>query len=1059
MPGRVVKSADGRKKILPDKFTSPPPGWTFEDEPQAAAAAAASEPASEPEGPSYKSQMTEQAAASKATSDGIMNADENALRGHRAKTANTPWFNIPGVEGGTQAPEDTGFWDGVKQVVKGFARDPVLVPSQGSVWQEPSEEEAKKALKNENATPVQIEEYREAEWGKALQVAQKDVKTLYRGSRINGSSPSFMRIAKQLSDTLGKGEAFVRGYDRAFTGGVVSSALDAETGPLSPFLMPAEEQEKAKARERENIKRGERMTTAKSTEARAPGSSAEVSSDNSRFAAAGTLAGSISPRGLAGQATTVAEGALKAGKNALGGPIENVLRQGAATGLGTFATELFADEVDQAQRGSVGMETKGQGEMVLDAGKTAAVATVLGAGLGVPQAASRAIRTSRDGHAAAMNMLDEYGGRTRFWSEVEAPGSSADLTEAAMTKSKAGQDEARERAIGHLFPELSAIKRKATAEVDVAAGAGESGYGLGSQLFSEAADSARGMRKVAGEAIERGKQVDEAAMKRARTFTDKLRKRIDERMGQQATATQLDTKAALIAEGDKATSLRPVIEKHQQIVDSLSFADGDLMPNTTVARFKSAIDGLTEKRIVGWEDLPYYAEGGFGYKQLPVQGDEPVMYEVLLPKNVTAGELDNYIKATNELANWQGGSGGIDAARFKDIAAAATELRGEAFKILSGVKERAHVQMSATERMLEASGLGRTFRPGVGADTVGNEAAMIDNLNELRSPRLDSSSAVKHEELSKWLSAESPEMFKEYVELRKLQDQQAGFGAFGIKAGMDGKAHGETMDSLLKFMSGDSDKFAASSDALGMSIEDKLVRQEAKRVEGIFEVFGTKIPNEVGDVQRAGLRSKLVETLSSADNTNFNLMMNRLKPEQRSVARTARRAAMDAEKSFETIGLGGRKWSQADQLTIKEAMSTAFESYRTKGSLADRDVMITGLMERYPKFGEAMRTFRGEKVYQELRYAQKTGMPTVYSKTAWDMVNHRLDALMGKGQKGTVGGVRTPFGAPAEYSMALSQPTAPDSEPGESPSYLSGRKGFDFLVQLVEAASKVGGSE
>lgn len=1077
-------SPDGRKLRVPAAIVEQKKkeGYSLRD-----AAPPAAAPAPDDNDPVAQ---LDAAAAEAGAVEGDPSGEKAALSKHRAARASAPWYHVPGSNGkGTEDSADRGWWDKLKNAIPASVRDATLFGvspknvvdfAQGSahgglsegmgntVWLEPSDEEAAKAGAK---TDLQREQYRDEQWDMALDAAIDSGKPLYRGSRIRGDSPDFMQVAAAVNKVSDPLATYVRGMDRMVTGGLGSAALDSPVAPEMIPALPPEEQKKARAQAAENIKRSDRMME-----------------QNRPFAGGGALAGALVPVGAAGRAASVADKLVGAGKYAVGRNLAGqVARSGASAALSTAGTEVAADLVSNASRESAGLPTKGAGDIAMDAGTAALVAAPMGAFLGVPAAVSRRLRKAGSPHAQALAELEDGGGSTSVWNEVNPPTGSTELADLQVKRrAPSSTVVARDEAIGAIAPEVELEAGQVTAQARAATSA--SGYGMADDILLDASKSDDALRGAAGSIVERGQKIDEAVQNKTAQLTDKLLKRINEELPAQAKRLAFENESALIAEGappptaiigpdnlmsDAAaaakradeldygltgTSLRPIIDTHQRVMRGIAWSDGKAMPSA-VGKFKDAAEKLYIRKTVAAEELPLYKEAAYDVKKM---GEDS--FEVLLPRHVNPRELDDFIKATDDLANYDG-SGGGDSAYWKQIGASARTMRDE-FKVLSMTKDKARKELLATENMLQAAGLKPGHKGGTTPATVNEAASVMNQLKGILSDRkLDSELAQRRPVLEKWLSGHDPQLFEEYVDLRRLAEQQRKFSDWSVTA--DGDATGATLSKLVNTIKGDKLGYDALTKTIGADASVQAARTEAQRMNSVFGALGVKVGPEVGPSEMFQLRGKLYDVLIKGGD-EYDAVAASLKPAQRAQLEPIRKAANDTNEMFKTLGFESGKWSSAQRRDITDGIKSMLDKYRTVGAGKEFDEAVDEACKARPVLKAAIVKMRAERAYQALAASSKENIGLVggkggasgYVRGGADMISHRLDALMGTGQRGTANvgfgapiglEVRTPVGAPTEYATAFADSTSQDKD---SFVYTAPKNGLEFILNLGRAAMK-----
>lgn len=960
-----------------------------------------------------------------------------ALRQYNAQSAQLPWRHIPGAKDDEwAAPGDGGVWDKIKQSIPAQVRDTVMgVTEAGAVWTEPSDDEVDQnlspALRNND---VARQQYKDDQWAMALDAAKGRGKAIYRGSRIHGATgaPDWLLRAQAVAETVNPLAAFGRGVDRTATLGAGGAASDLEWG-MGPVDAAA-----AKAASRENIKESDRNMA-----------------QHRVFATGGAIAGGLIPAGAFGRIAKAAD--LAMGANAGRSVAGSVMRGAGSAAGGSAVTSLATDQVSNAARGYAGMDAKPVDAMLGDAAIAGLIAAPIGGALAVPGAVSRSLRGAGDENAQALQELGDAGGRTSVVRGLDAPPGSEALAQRAIAERAPDATRvARDVASEGVVPTLEQEALAARAGARTAAGA--EGYGVADQLLVEADSARAGLREAAGEVVDRGVAAERAADVAAARVSGRMVAKLGQFLPAQSKALGEANEAALREEAQNAavleaegwvsgTSTRPLIEKYGAVFRKLSWEDESaLLPNSQAEKFRSAAKDLTVSKTVPASDVAQYRNAALHISAPDADG----LVTVQLPKQVNARELDNFIQAADDQANYQG-KGGPESAIWKDVGATARQMRDD-FAILKASKDKASADIIDTERMLEATGLGRGAKLSEGAEVSQTTQVMNQLKGILNDADVGPDAALRRPVLEKWLAGKDPGLFEEYLTLRKLHSTAESFKGRGITA--KGVETGESLERVISVFKGDVDKFEAFDKALGAGPKAIAARAEHARVDDVFTQLGAKPSPETAPSQRIALREKLYDTLVSGG-AEYDTLAASLKPAQRAALEPVRKAAVDADKAFQTLGLKPGKWSTAQSQEITDGMNGLLTKFRSNAAGGGRefDKAVEEAMRTRPALKSAVIAFRGEVAWQKLAttFATKAGVAMGgkgYMRGLADAATHRLDALMGPQQAGKVAGVRTPFGAPTEYAIGVTEGIGRDQDAGAGPGYMTAKKMFEFFTAL-----------
>lgn len=1044
--------------------------------------------------------------------------------------------------------EDGSEWEAVKADIPGRFRDSSLLPSRSAIWFEPSDEEVDRALRMGDAAlegPVQMgdahinvkmdlgdklamkvdarQRYRDARYNQAYEESRNRGESIYRARDINESSPAFLRAAKAYAEMASPVESFMRGADRALTGGAASTN---DTGALGV----AKKQKAVRGDARgiadffgvqppswaEEPVVDENMEAAERVAQRNVEGAERVIRDNPGSNLVGNLVGGLAPSGLTGRAAGLADKAFKTAKAT--GAISGMARGALSAATGDFGAELAAQQFEQQAHEAMGREAESLITQAGDAGKQALMSGALGGVMSIPGGVSRGMRNVDTEDAAALRALEEGGGGTQFWSMsgLRAPTDHEALAkEFPAEGAYAGARSKLANSVADKVIMPAAERTMATVE-DAANRTAQSIKKDGIALEAEVRNLSEGI-------VDRQSQLVRATDEQAMSFTKKFMKKAHRHLEEGFGRRQAENEAALKKEGapeypappgpgnylsdiEEATaraekrdygletpypsaSVKSIIDKHYGLVQRLAFADGTHIPNTSALKFKKAMDALTRKKTVTEEEVDLFKDVAIDIKKVESEIDgvvgpngkpiKKVSYEVLLPRRVSARELDDFIKAMDEMGKFPN-SPAPEAARFREIGAEAAELRESAFGVLHETKLKHHPEILEDERMLRSVGLAKNTDK-VDPMDVDQATSVLNNIKSYASTpdgMIPEGLAVPRREFERWLANHDEELYDEYSALRDMYRQRRTAEEFNIMADMAPKSKAGAYQTVEDAITGRGRKYEAIMQSFQSSdYRMRKANEESRRQEGLLNLFGID-PSSMsrGDTDR--FRFAIHDILVN-DQDKFERLMNIAKPEQRELLASARQAALDTDSMFTKLGFSKDKnrpgWSTIQRQKAVEDLSEIFDSYNKYGSKPEFNRFVDEKLANNPDFKEQLKALRSERAFQYLRRQHKEGVkaPSNPASARWyipamDFFRNHIDALMGYRQKGLVNKraagtavepfARSPFGAPTEYAMSVTNPVSQQDagSPANTITAISAKKALEALISVVDRVEAEG---
>lgn len=1003
-----------------------------------------------------------------------------------------PSSYVPG-HGGADAV-DGDVWDQIKAKIPHEIRDATLLPSHGPVWFEPSDEEAEAAIGDLDAVvskqagheeqwkgdPMMrrslranmVQAWKDEQWAKVYDAAAKRGEAIYRARDINDESPGFMKTAKRMAEYMAPLEGAYRGAEETIALGIPSAIIDdthrdylqmqAEVAGV-PF-----DEEAYQAEAQDQLAREQRVLE------RAP------------FAkTAGSIAGALVPQGAASRLAGYASKLL--GANVARGAGNAAVREAVASGGSAFTEQMAAQGVQGQRMESAGLEAPGLGEMAQSAAMTAGVAGVLGGTLAIPGGVSRKLRNAGDADASAHAALGPDSTTQGNWSGIREPEALRDIAPDPVGREAVIRQRAAEAGADELLmsmpPEAGRIVTRDARSV--AAG-----------VMSDAGKAQTAVDDAAVDLVARGEALDVQIERDANMLAENVMQRANKRLKEGPLERQAATNRALRKEGAPdyselpgpnnmysdialerqgqealddgletdypSVSSAPIIDRHNKLVQMMSFADDTQIPNTSAQKFKKAVDSLFRKKVVSPEEASDYVGVAYDIRTVEDEAGEE-MAEVLLPRRLSARELDDFIKNTDEMSKFPN-SPQPEAARFREIGQAAAELRDTSFRTLAATKQKQHLEMLKDEEMLRALGLPPNLDkmdPG-NAEVATVVAKRIKEMASTAEEITPSTLATHHKQFAKWLSTYDEPLYDQYMDLRAAYRQKRPMNEFNVSATNQPLSSVESIQKVADAITGDDRKYQAMLDSFGSTpAATKLARQEHARTSGLMKLLGADLSNRP-EVEQLKIQRRLQQALVDGGD-DFAILREAVKPEQRAVLDVARKAAQDTEGVFTTLGFAKGKWKTADRRDIINGLHDVFSSYKAFGSKDEMNRAIDEVFERSPRTKEALKLLKQEKAFQHLMRSNKDDAKVVakmsgiggYFVSSRDFFINHLDAMMGSGQTGKVRGVATPVGNPTPYAVGIASPVLSDADRKDPRlSKIPGEELLNMLFQAYERAVK-----
>lgn len=1007
---------------------------------------------------------------------------------------------VPGHGGAETADGD--WWDAIKAKIPAEIRDATLLPSRGPVWFEPSDDEARAAIADLDAKMAEqagrteewqsrpefrraiqanlIQAWKDERWAEAYDLAEKRGEAIYRARDINDSSPGFMQTAKKMATMMAPFEGLAQGS-------MESIALGPST-MLGPFGVPTVIVEDFTRRARSV---GEDLGIAPFDEAEFQAETQDriareqrVSESVPYFKMAGSIAGALAPGGAANRLASYASKLF--GATGARGAANAAVREGFAGLASTAVEQTGVQGLNAARLESAGLEAPSMGEMARSVGGTALMGGVLSSALAIPGGVSRGARGARDADAAAYGELEGPDSGTSFWtaSGLKAPKASEELPPSPEGGVAQFRQRAAESGADQLYETASKAGQSITQKMSP----------MSERLIADEVAAQGAVDEAAEAIVSRGESLDRAADEQAAFFTERVMKRANKRLEEGPLQRKAETERALKKEGapdypalpgpsnfysdialerqgDEAidsgletdypsVSSAPIIDRHNRLVQMMSFADDTHIPNTSAQKFKRAADSLFRKKVVSPEEAAAYDGVAYDMRTIEDEAGEE-MVEVLLPRRMSARELDDFIKNTDELGKFAQNSADPEAARFREIGQSAAELRDQAFRVLAATKQKQHLEMLKDEEMLRALGLpSNASKMDVGtAEVAETVMKRIKEMAAAPEPVTPSTLATHHKQFANWLKGYDESLFDQYFALRETYRKKKAVNDFNVSATNQPLSRVMSVQKVADAITGDDKKYKAMMQAFGSTeAATKVARQENARVGGLMKMLKADI-SDMSPADQMSVQRRLQQILVEGGD-NYAILRERMKPEQRAVLDVARRAAQDVDGVFTSLGFGPGKWKTADRREIIGGLHDIFSSYRAFGSKEETNKVIDEVFARSPATKKALQDMSKERAFQHLLRNEKGDSKIVahasgiggYFVSSKDFFINHLDALMGKGQTGKVRGVDTPFGAPSAYSIGAVSPVLSDPDRNPRAGKIPGQDLLNMLIQAYERA-------
>lgn len=1002
------------------------------------------------------------------------------------------------VPGHGDAPsKDGSWWDDVKNSVPQKARDTLLGMAQGAqgsrgpVYMEPTEEEAEAALIADaeaqglrpKTSHEHIQRWLDQQWANAYDDAKERGVAIYRGKYIDNESPYFMQVAKRMSEITGPVEAAARQADKTFAAGRIFHQIDtgdmrnttremdrqfaSEMGMPPPGYLGTLEDDQVAARR--NLERGRRMVEAHPV-----------------AGAVGSIGGALAPGGVSGALSKVAGklvAPLATGRGFIGG----MAKAGAEAGLAGTAEQLSVNATQRASEEFAGMPPT---DLLEGVGITGGVSSILGSAMGMPRGVSRGLRESNDVVASSHRVLEEGTDRAstslRTSSGLNPPvGHEEMLAKYPIHGSYAGaKTEAAEAA-------ANVMEAQSKPTVDLLE---QTSQGLMEQFEREGMGAHATIGGIAEDVVRRGERSDRLTDEQAMRFTKRLMDKMESKRLADEAQMQVDSGLALKKEGAPAypdvpgpnahisdlearaynaeqsdyglnteypsVSAAPIIDKHFELLNRISFNDGAAMPTSTHAKLKASVDSLFRKKTIDAGEEELYADVAYDM----MKNDDGTI-TVTLPRLMSARELDDLIQNFDEMAKYSSNSASPDAARYKELGAVSRQIRETGFETLAASKAGQHELITETEEMLRSVGLAKNvgeINPGSvdQATTVLENVKRIAASYDLRSPE---GLAIPRKQFERWLSKYDEELFDQYMHLRDLSTQQKNIKSYDITVANTPRSRSESFEKVVSAITGkrsDVDALMGSFRSIRETVE--AARRQLTKVSDIYTMLGAdKSMGSMTAVDRMKMRTKLYQVLLHGGD-EFNELRKLAKPEQQLQLDTARQAAHDTDSMFRTLGFGPTHNKPGfDGITrdrVVRGLEDTFHNYKRFGESLDFDRSVDQIFKDTPEVKTALLRMTKERAYQFLAndYKGNTSAllgidrPRTFMTSTKDFFENHIDAMVRREPR-----KYSPIDAPSQYAVGLASPGIPgDTNREPEAENISAAVALKALIRAVSRAQK-----
>lgn len=1029
-----------------------------------------------------------------------------------------PSAHVPGL--GDAPVKDGSWWDDAKKVMPQAVRDTILgigktiapygaddlmrsaegtftLPSRGPVWLEPSDAEAEQAVYREQemdglepqSSHEVLQRWKDKKWAEAFDRAKKRGEALYRGRDIDDESPHFMKVAKRAAENVGVVEAAARKFDESYTFGKLGAVLDTdpwgteqhaqsremqeELGlppPTGYFRTPTAEEDQETARF--NIERGRRTVEASPIGAAGGG-------------LVGALAPGSAPNRLAAGVGKVIK-PLIAGKGLVSGAVKTALEAGVAGGaerLSVNATNRMANE-------AAGLP---QGDIMEGVGTSAGLGAVVGTALGIPGGVSRGMRGVDDEIAASHKVIEQDGRKsTKFLDQegLNPPAGHDEMLEKYGTQGVyAG---ARSEAVNAAADVLERRAERANWSTYVVADdiTDELDY-AGTAIGSETSE-------MADELVMRGEKSDQFMEVRSRRFTKNLMDRVEAELTTGKKRMQEETEAAIKMEGAPdypaipgpdmhfsdikeaaetandndlgldtdypSISVDRIIDKQHEIMQKLAYKDQVPMSSTTHAKMKEAADMMYIKKVVSEEEAQVYKDVAHNMKELG-NGD----VEILLPRLVSARELNDMIGHFDEMAKYASNSADPRAADYKELGAIARELREESFQVLAGTKLQHHQQIRENEEMLRAIGLPKNITE-IDPTSVDQVALVMDRIKTMaksREYKTPEGLGVPRVAFENWLAKYDVDLLDDYMKVKSLARQKENVGGFNIMIENTPAQRAASFKKVEEAILGnrrDADAIMATFD----SVSDRVrsLRARKAEVDDIYSMFGvSNTMRGMSMADRGKMRVKFNQICAEGGD-EFKAIRAKMKPEHQQMMDVARQAAGDTDDMFRTLGFGPNHnrpgFQSAERADIVDGLHSMFDNYKRYGKSIDFDRSVDKLFKEHPNVKTALSRMSKMRAFQILRgEAEGAAMPVLgmakprtFLIAAKDFFRNHIDAMVTR-KKGS----KAVFDVPAPWAVGLTQESGQPQREDEDEEGLSSISSVAALQAMIRAVSKIESEE